>query len=280
VFELVSLYCDDGLELDALWVAPPNPSAVVVHIHGKGGNFYHNSFLRTMYSLYPEYGIGILGVNTRGAAALAEGYRFGRLTYVGSAFERLTDCWLDVQAAMTFAQERCGRVLLQGHSYGCDKVVYCATKGIDAELVLISPANSVMLQAGHSPDSWTDQFLSLSRGLDEWSLAPKKAFGIRTPNKAYDIPIAAAVLAEVLTEEDLRAFDYSHPPTVRPPNRALVVLGEGDDLQLDKVATMAEYCQQLLPFGQVVIHSTGNHQFIGHERELCDIIRTWINDSR
>jgi hypothetical protein len=232
-----------------------------------------------MYSLYPENGIGILGVNTRGAAALAEAYQFGRLTYVGSASERLADCWLDVQAAMAFARERGSRVLLQGHSYGCDKIVYCATKGIDAELILISPANSMMLQAGHSSGNWTDKLLPSSRGLDDWSLAPKKAFGIRTHNKAYDIPIAAAVLPEVLTEEDLRIFDYSYPPKVRLPNRALVLLAEGDDLQLGKVTTMADYCQQLLPSGRIVIHSTGNHQFIGHERELCKIICGWINDS-
>jgi len=277
-FELVSLTCEDGLELDALWVTPPNPRAAVVHVHGKGGNFYHNAFLRSMYSNYPNRNVALLGVNTRGNAALVEGKRGNDVIYVGSARERLSECLLDISAAVDFARQRVDRVVLQGHSYGCDKVVYYARANPDMDLVLISPANSITLQERYFSFSRLKQLLTGpvdAQSVDGWNLAPRGYYGVRTSAQEYDIPVETHVLKAMLDGEDLTTFDYAEDPTPISA-KALVLIGGTDDLQLGRATDAVQFCSKLIPRGEVVLHARGDHFFCGYEAELSALILDWI----
>jgi alpha/beta superfamily hydrolase len=277
-WKLVTIRCADGLDLDALLVSPRRPIAVIVHIHGKGGNFYHNQFLREMYDVMPASRVAMLGVNTRGNGALVEAFKNGAITYVGSATERLADSCLDVAAAVEFAQRIATRIVVQGHSYGCDKVVYCALRGLLHEVVLISPADSAALQQRYGGSGPATGGLARVGWPDgDWCFAPRGQYGIRTNDKMYPIPMEAATLAAVLAGDDLRIFDQSRHPTATLANRALVLIGEGDDLQLGRAQGLAAYCRAFLPAGKIVVRPGADHYFSGHEAYLCSEILQWLN---
>lgn len=275
-WSLVTLRCADGLELDALWVVPPQAAVTLVHIHGKGGNFYHNGFVREMYRAGPERGVAVLGVNTRGNGAIVEAYRSGTVTYVGAAVERLSESWLDVAAALEFASLRTPRVVLQGHSYGCDKLIRWAGRGQVHDLVLISPANSVALQHRYlGGAARTPPAPGGAAGTGEIHLAPRRSYGIRTDRADYWIPVDAATLEASLDGDDLRTFDWAHAP-VPLPNSALVLLGGRDDLQLGAVQRMAGFCLGLLPQARIVVEPEADHQFNGCETALCSRVLDWV----
>lgn len=277
-FEFVSLVCADGLELDAFWVSPQSPRAVVIHIHGKGGNFYHNKFLRSMYFDYPARGIAVLGINTRGNASIAEASRSGQVIYVGSARERLADCLLDIRPAVDFAAQRADCVVLQGHSYGCDKVLYFARMRHRLPSILISPANSVLLQEAYrrSSPSISDATVNLNDSA-QIKLASAGSYGVRTERQVYDIPIEPHVLAEILEDDDLRLFDFRRPAPEPVDGRSLIMLGGADDLQLGRVREMADFCGQLFTDAIVKISASANHHFAGEEHALCAEAVGWID---
>lgn len=279
-FDFVTLVCADGLELDAFWVTPTAPRAVVIHIHGKGGNFYHNAFLRAMYRLYPTKGLAVLGVNTRGNAAITEASQSGRIAYVGAARERLTDCLLDIEAAIDFASRHTRNIILQGHSYGCDKVLYFVRDRTALPAILISPGNSALLQEIYCP------YIDISKMVQAESdkkygniirLAPSGNYGIRTERQQYDIPIESHILAEMLNGDDLSLFDFRRPAPNPVDGAALIMLGEADDLQVGSVNDMAIYCGNLFSDTTVKISPNADHHFSGFEQKLCNDIVSWIN---
>jgi pimeloyl-ACP methyl ester carboxylesterase len=275
-WEFVTIHCADGLDLDALWVSPRSPAAAVIHIHGKGGNFYHNRFLRKAYHEYACRGIALLAVNTRGNGGIVEADWGGQVAYVGSAFETLEASILDVEAAVTFAEEFVDRVILQGHSYGCDKIVYFGRSHSDYELVLISPANSAAIQRAYTADVQVSS--DLNSASDEWDLAPKGSYGVRTARQTYEIPVSVGTLRAMANGVDWKLFDHSAPPIFKLENRAVVLLGESDDLQLGAIDRMEAFCEEMLPNAHVFRQAGADHHFGGCEGALCATVMSWIGE--
>lgn len=273
---LITIRCEDGLDLDALWVSPPSPIAAVVHVHGRGGNFYHNAFLRKAYEEYPRHGIAVLGLNTRGNGGIVEAYREHRVTYVGSAFERLDESILDIHAAVAFVRGLVERVILQGHSYGCDKVVYYGRIHVGQDLVLISPANSVRLQQAYTEGEPIG--IEQPSSSDGWGLAPKGSYGIRAGDRSYPVPIHVGTLMSMMDGIDLSIFDHTRDPLFEVNNRALVLLGEADVLQLGDLDRMESFCEAMMPNARIVRHSGADHHFSGFEAGLCSTIAGWIGE--
>lgn len=181
----VTLTAQDGLQLDALWV-PGRPSSrlACVHLHGKGGNFYTNHFLRYMYTELPLHGIGILGLSTRGTGAVMEAYQRGEVTYIGSAYELLAEAKLDIECALSFCENEAAIVYLQGHSHGCEKLYQYTMSNPSIPMVLISPADSAELHRQYSRmESFDEQQARLAQ-IDEvslpWGLVPDAEYGVTT----------------------------------------------------------------------------------------------------
>jgi pimeloyl-ACP methyl ester carboxylesterase len=275
--EFVSIRADDGLVLDAFWVSPASPAVAIIHIHGKGGNFYHNQFLREMYASMPSVGIAILGLNTRGNGAIVEADRLGEVTYVGSAAERLSDSARDIQAAIAFVEQESPSVVLQGHSYGCDKVMFAAREGCHLPLVLISPADTMAL-FGKYNSTWRDlppvTGTGNSRNLD----SVVQTLGVKTDRREYAVPVDSRTLSDAICGDDFRIFDLSMPPSMSVSNRAIALIGGNDDLQLGQQAAMAERCREMLPCADVEVLEGASHWFAGSEEWLAKQIASWVLD--
>lgn len=118
----------DGLLLHGLLNEPKQPTEIIViHTHGTSGNFYWNSFYKFFAESANALGLSYLATNNRGSSI----YEFeeGFVPH-GAALEHFEDCLLDIDAWIEFAlSKRYKKVILEGHSFGTEKVVYYAAKG-------------------------------------------------------------------------------------------------------------------------------------------------------
>ena len=198
--ELVTFKNLAGFHHDGILYERPQHRTTVIHVHGSLGNFYQNEFLRVMAAVYTAHGINLLSFNLRGHDALAEGYRNEwDFEYAGGSIATFTECVIDLQAAVDFVAPFSDRIILQGHSMGCDRVLhYLLSTGADYDAILLSPCDSYQLQANWiAPETVEHQIARLKRHTPsethyEW-LSPSE-FGITQGDWDYSIPITRPVL--------------------------------------------------------------------------------------
>ncbi len=119
---IIKTTTQDGLELDAVLVQPKEKAkAVIIHFHGKEGDFLQNHFIFHMAKYYPTHGYAFMSASHRGKNYLsdivrrsASGYEYAQL---GSAFDIFEDSFYDIDAWVKEAQQRgFNKIILQGHS--------------------------------------------------------------------------------------------------------------------------------------------------------------------
>jgi pimeloyl-ACP methyl ester carboxylesterase len=123
--------------LDGFWHPGVRQSdALLVFVHGMGGNFYGSAFKRECLRQAPSYGVDALTFNNRGAGAATQ-------------TERFADSLADLDAVMNWSRRRgYRRVFLLGHSTGCQKAtLYAARRRTPAVagLILAAPADDLAI---------------------------------------------------------------------------------------------------------------------------------------
>ena len=286
--ELIDFTGDDGVRYDGLWVAP-RCELVVVHVHGKCGNFYQNDFIKTMLARYANQGIGFLAFNHRGHDCLAEAYRGGRVEYLGGSIESFADCLIDIDAAVSFATAFADKVVLQGHSNGCEKALYFASRRprVLEGLLLLSPSDSYEMQrryrSGESPE---DQLVRLrsrgdrSNGATRALLLLLDEYGIRSGDKDYPIPVSFESVIDLLSGPALHVLnvtsDVEGASVCAVPLPSLVCLGSRDPYLTVKPHEMVEAIQvRSGPAVSLNLIEGADHHFHGYETELVDAIIEW-----
>jgi pimeloyl-ACP methyl ester carboxylesterase len=136
--ELVHTFADDGLRLDGAVYLPAAGVETslgldgLVVLHGTGSNFYASRFLAFIAERAVGWGATCLVANTRGhdqvTTALVknpDGTTGSRR--IGSAYEKVDECRLDVRAWLQVMSSRgLSRLAIVGHSLGAVKAVYAA----------------------------------------------------------------------------------------------------------------------------------------------------------
>ena len=146
---LASLTTRDGVRLDGVIAEPPRSRrTALIWVHGLGSVFSSGQpMVRALAARANRAGIGYFKFNTRGHDVVAG--RGRRLA--GAAFERFTDCLVDVRAVVDFARGRgYRRIVLAGHSTGANKVLYYAARARDrrvAGLALLGPVSDIAGEA-------------------------------------------------------------------------------------------------------------------------------------
>ncbi len=276
----------DKLILQGLLYEPEQKTQeVVIHIHGMGGNFYENRFLDSMAEDFTNNGWAFLIVNTRGHDMMADFPVEGekeRYKRIGNAWERFSDCVLDIKAWVNFINtEGFKNIVLQGHSLGAVKVVYYLVKTEDKRikrLLLASPPDMVKLSQKweHHSEMLTlaQKMIKDKKGkeilpkqLDNWyylSAATYVDFSLpENPINIFNIhePNASSLLGKV--DVPVLAFigtkDYC---TVVPAKKGLEILKK-----------KAVNCPK---FDTLFIEGA-THSYFGHEKEVARLVSNWIN---
>ena len=274
---------EDGLLLHGL-AYNAGGATTVVHVHGKCGNFFENALIGALAKIYATAGVNTLAFNNRGAMCIVECYRGDHLEYIGGSLELFEECVLDIGAAIRYARVELGshRVLLQGHSHGCEKALHFAqqTMGELAGLILLSPADSYALQEAYiSPLRIPDQVEQLEHNAeDRWMrLLPPDAYGIAAARARYPIPITPCALLTWLKSSAIELFhtpDANAFPVVTTP--AIAYLGGDDPLQMGNRTAVAECIQARLSTCELIMPSTGDHVLRGVVDVVGKDVASWM----
>lgn len=144
--ELVRINSMDGIEQQGILYIPNKTTyKVVIHVHGLNGNFYENRFLDVLAKSYTDKGYSFLTFNNRGKDFIAELVKGDDSVVIGGSLERFKDCILDIEGVINWVKQKGYKeITLEGHSYGCNKVLYYYNKKREEcinKIVLLAPCD-------------------------------------------------------------------------------------------------------------------------------------------
>ncbi len=144
--ELVRINSIDKIEQPGILYTPnENTNKIVIHVHGLNGNFYENRFLDILAKSYTDKNYAFLTFNNRGKDFIAELLKGDDFTIIGGSLERFKDCVLDIEGVINWAKEKgYNEITLEGHSYGCNKVLYYYNRKKNdsiKKIVLLAPCD-------------------------------------------------------------------------------------------------------------------------------------------
>jgi len=127
-YPIVKVTTVDGYPLHgALSENTKNKKNILIHFHGSAGNFYSHSYLAVLARAANQLNWAYLSTNNRGSYV----YELELGTKAsGAAIEIFEECLRDIDAWIEFALARgYENIILEGHSFGTNKVQYCALRG-------------------------------------------------------------------------------------------------------------------------------------------------------
>ena len=144
--ELVRINSIDQIEQPGILFSPDETTnKIVIHVHGLNGNFYENRFLDTLAKSYTDKGYAFLTFNNRGQGFISELLKGDGFTVIGGSLEKFVDCILDIEGVINWVKQKGYKeITLEGHSYGCNKVLYYYNKKKDdciKKIVLLAPCD-------------------------------------------------------------------------------------------------------------------------------------------
>ena len=144
--KLVRIRSIDGIEMPGILYTPKDyTNSICIHVHGMNGNFYENRFVDVLAESYTNKGYSFLTFNNRGRDFITELIKDNDFTLIGGSLERFQDSLLDIQGVVDYVKKLGYKdIILEGHSYGCNKVLYYYDKMNDdciKRIVLLAPCD-------------------------------------------------------------------------------------------------------------------------------------------
>jgi alpha-beta hydrolase superfamily lysophospholipase len=148
--DLITFHASDGIELQGFLVKSKRRTGkIIVSIHGLTGSFFRSATQKRMIPHYADGGYDYFSINTRGHGTLSPMYRVRgkkvKWMEIGTALERFEDCVKDLKGVVSLLKAKGYRkIILQGHSTGCQKATYYMYKTGDRRIsavVLLAPAD-------------------------------------------------------------------------------------------------------------------------------------------
>lgn len=282
--ELVRITTKDGLELHSLLFEPKiKTDKVLIHVHGWTGNFYENKFIDFIAKEAISKGFAFLTFNNRGAGMVQEFIKRNKsqVKYkkIGGSLEKFEECLLDISAAVNFIASRgYNKIVLEGHSSGCQKIVFYQYKSKDKKikgLVLLAPVDDVGFTKRHFARKYK-KALAIAR-----KLANKNTQAMVPQWMAFSPMFSAGVFLTVADPNSLsgRIFDYSgRLAEIRSMHLpVLAIFGSEDDYQIDPDEKLGVLRKRLKECDTILIKQ-GTHGFVGCEKELSVSIGKWLEN--
>lgn len=266
--------------LNGLWLGPRRPRQCIIWIHGLGSSAF--SKLGIM-ELLVDKKTSVLTFNNRGHDKVTSISRTdGKRIRGGAVHEVFTDCVDDIQGAINFAKRQGARsIVLVGHSTGCQKAVYWASKkgrGVKA-VVILGPMSDYAAE-------------KMAQGLNAIKRAEKVAREyVRRGKKQVLLPenvwrwpwIADAQRFLSLysgngAEEIFTYWDPSRNPRTLKSLRMpiLVFLAGREEFSKQSPKKIAAWFESHVHKGHVVIVPRVKHSFRGGEKRVAAEVRRWM----
>lgn len=280
--ELVTFNNTQGLHLDGILYQNDTNKTTIIHIHGSLGNFYQNQFLRLMAKSYLNAGINLLSFNLGCHDGVGEGYRHeGDFEYVGGSVTDFSTCVFDIEGAISFVNQFSERIILQGHSIGCDRILhFLISRKMTHDFILLAPCDSYQLQANWiAPETVEAQIKRLkteAKFEDKFDWLPSSEYGIRGNGENYIIPINRKALLSIMEGPPFRLIRIGNPSNFTLNQRALIYIGGKDALQTEPADVMFRYFEERIRNVTTEYIPHGDHDLRGYEYEITEKIIKWI----
>jgi len=282
--EFVRFKASDDTELQG-WLSDPGGDTAVVHIHGMSGNGYENYFLDKIRQYYYDKGIALFTIDTRGRGIISDFRRGNDSLHAGSCFEIFEESVYDIEGAIRYLQmydRQKKRIILEGHSLGCSKVVnYWLTKAAHevSEVILIAPTDMTgwaELEPEHELlIEKSKQFLAEGRGEE---LVGAQTWIDKTPISAQTYP----TICEAGSSADIYGARLNGPFIGRVSVPMLIAYGS-EDIGILKIDGNAhKYVERVSaikhPNTKIHFIQDATHGFANHEDELVGTIDGFLSD--
>ena len=123
---ITDAYTSDGLKLPMVHFKSKEKDICVIFIHGMCGTIIDNYFATVWGKLLSEKNIGFIYEHNRGHSIENDiVMKDGSFKRYGCMYEIFEDCIYDIDLAIKTAKDKgYKKIILLGHSYGCNKVIY------------------------------------------------------------------------------------------------------------------------------------------------------------
>ena len=271
--------------LGGLWFGPARPKRVIIFTHGLGSSALNQHSLvypwvnrKTAVITFSNRGHDII-TKVRRVANTKKGY-ISKLA--GTAHEVFTECIDDIQGVVNFAKRRgVKKIYLAGHSTGCQKSVYYASKKADRAvkgLILLAPmsdyAAEAMLNTKGTILRATTVAQKLVKAGKRHDLLPKKVW-----RNAIDAQRFLSLYSPASVEE---IFSYAQPKKkttilTRIKLPMFVILAGKDEYGDRPAADIASWFMKHMNNKSAVrIVPNVLHGFRGGERKTANMLRGWL----
>jgi hypothetical protein len=262
-------------------LADANSSVTAIHVHGACGNMFSAGYMETLARNCLTSNVNFLTINTSGHDCISEGvFRGENYGYFGGAISPFEYCVQDIAGAVALAGSFSEKLVLIGHSLGCDRITYYARETGDlCPLVLISPCDSYRLHQNFlGEEKVHDQIARLKRVAveDPFALLSKEEYGINNRGERYRIPVTRDTFLSIANGPPFVQFRLDIPPPFHLANRCLACIGGKDSLQTATPRQMFARISELFGECDHFLSATGDHEFAGGETELAEKLVSWI----
>ena len=269
--------------LNGLWFGPRNPQRAIVWVHGLTSSAF--SMSNVSRELVTK-DTAVITFNNRGFGTINSIKRkVGRKsTHIlgGAAHEIFAECADDIQGAINFARRQgAKKIYLIGHSTGCQKSVYWVSKRLSRcvkGIVLLAPISDYAAELHLTGKRKIMKAASAARAL----IRRGKKHEL-LPASLWSTPIDAQRFLSLYTPESIEEiFSYAQPrknprtlKSARVP--VLVVLAEKDEFADRPAHKIAEWFENHIREGKVVIIPRAPHGFKEAERPVANTVQRWMN---
>lgn len=147
--KIIDVETKRGDVLCGCWYGENYRDVCVIITNGTCGNIFENKFLRDVGELLEKNGESFIYAHNSGAF-----HRIDMQTKngqpLGNTYDLFDNCLDDLQAYINFVKEQGYKhIILGGHSYGANKVIYYLSKNQDEKIdkyILISPTDTLNLK--------------------------------------------------------------------------------------------------------------------------------------
>ncbi len=268
--------------LNGLWFGPRRARKVIVFVHGLGSSVFSTKGAEH----WADKKTAVLAFNNRGHETisklrrLAKNRRGATASQGGSAHEIFTDCADDIAGAVALAKENGAReIILAGHSTGCQKSVYYASRRPDRRikgLVLLAPISDYASTRSFDRGGRLARATVYARAM----VKKGKAHDL-LPLSVWGEMIDAQRFLSLYTPESIEEiFCYAHtkvPATLKKVRVPMLVVLAGDDEFADRPAKqIGDWLSTQARRSSVAIVPRVLHGFQGKEKVVARLVKNWL----
>lgn len=273
-------YTVDGLMLPMVHFESKEKNICVICIHGMCGTIIDNYFATVWGKVLSEKNIGFIYEHNRGHSIENDIFmKDGSFKRCGCMYEIFEDCIYDIDLAIQTAKDKgYKKIILLGHSYGCNKVIYyyykkhpnilgiilaSAPDMIGSHLLVQPDYKELLEEAKKNIDNNEPQKLLHKMIEDYMYMSSLTYYNWYNENSNLDnLPV-------ISNKEHWKQFE-----TIDVPILTFSGSNEEDYYQhLDLLKDKALNCKN---FEYKIIENTG-HTYKNKENEIANLIFDWIN---